>query len=79
MNENEEQAYMRGSRAAWLVMLRECLRQLGYESPESQQAHWIIEREETIAQLRRLCAQHGDNEWDEKLHLADVIDKHLDL
>lgn len=77
MNEAEEQAYVRGQRAIWLRLLSECLRNLGYESPEAQQAGWITEREEAIAQLRDVCTHHGDNDWDETLHLADIIDKHL--
>ena len=27
--------------------------------------------------LRRLCADHGDNDWPDNLHLADALDKHL--
>lgn len=41
-----------------------------------QQAH-KAERKETIMVLRILCKYFGDNDWDENLHLADIIDKHL--
>ena len=34
-------------------------------------------RAETIALLRDLCAQTGDNDWPDDLHPADVIEKHL--
>ena len=37
----------------------------------------IVEREETVAQLRSLCAEYGDNDWPNNLHLGDVVDKHL--
>ena len=77
MNDQEEAAYMRGQRAIWLRLLSECLRNLGYESSEAKQAGWITEREEAIAILRDICTHHGDNEWNESLHLADIIDKHL--
>lgn len=48
---------------------------LGYENVTEQA--WIAEREAAIAALRRLCAAHGDNDWPESLHLADIIEKHL--
>lgn len=35
------------------------------------------ERDETIAMLRHVCEEHGDNDWPDNLHLADVIEKHL--
>jgi hypothetical protein len=77
VNEAEELAYLRGQRATWSGLLQRCLRELGYDSPEAIAARWVVEREEAIAALRTVCAEHGDNDWDEKLHLADVIDKHL--
>lgn len=40
-------------------------------------AAWILEREATVAQLRQVCDDFGDNEWPDGLHLADVIEKHL--
>ncbi len=79
MNEQEEAVYQLGSRAAWITMLRECLRHLGHEATAAAHAGWIIERAETIQALRQLCAEHGDNDWPDDLHLADVINKHLDL
>lgn len=74
MNESD---YLRGKRAALTGILRHLLRELGYDSKEAEKTRWIIEREEAIAQLRDLCGEVGDNEWDESLHLADVIEKHL--
>ena len=72
-----EQDYTQGSRRAWLTMLTECVRHLGYETSEAKAAAWIVEREETVQRLRAVCAEHGDNDWDEDLHLTDVIEKHL--
>jgi len=77
LNENEELDYIRGSRAAWSCMLQECLSNLGYDNPEAQKASWVLEREAAIAQLRDLCSEFGDNDWDEELHLADIVEKHL--
>lgn len=73
---DEELAYENGSRMAWLSMFRECLRHLQGE-PEARAMMWVSERTEAIAALRRVCGEYGDNDWDENLHLADIIEKHL--
>jgi hypothetical protein len=72
-----ERVWIRGHRAAWTSVLQRCLMELGYEDTEATRAKWILEREATVAALRSVCADHGDNDWDEHLHLADVIEKHL--
>lgn len=73
----EETAYIQGSRSAWRAILSEAIKNLGYESPEAKASSWISEREAAIAQLRQACGDHGDNDWTENLHLADIIEKHL--
>jgi len=35
------------------------------------------ERRDVINALRQLCADFGDNDWPDNLHLGDVIEKHL--
>ena len=35
------------------------------------------ERLEAVAALRRICSEHGDNDWSDDLNLSDVIEKHL--
>jgi post-segregation antitoxin (ccd killing protein) len=77
MNQKEERAYLEGKRAAWLRMLQEVLTGLGHDSKESSETSWLLERQEAIAALRRVCGKHGDNDWPDDLSLADVIDKHL--
>jgi hypothetical protein len=77
MTAEEERAYVEGSRAAWLSMLRECLKQLGHDDTDAARVRWIAEREQTVAVLRTVCRTHGDNEWEDGCHLADVVDKHL--
>ncbi len=74
---DEKEAYEQGSRMAWTVIMRTCLKYLGCDDPEGQKATWVIERAETVAMLRRVCERYGDNDWSEGLHLADVIEKHL--
>lgn len=75
MNDNEDRAYQDGNRAAWREMLALCLHSLGYEA--TTEARVVAEREAALVVLRDLCEQHGDNEWDNELHLADIIEKHL--
>jgi hypothetical protein len=77
MDESEEQAYLRGQRAVYLELLQTAMRALGYDDPQVQLAKWISEREQAIMALREKCEEHGDNEWDDDLHLADIINKHL--
>ena len=77
MTINEEMAYEQGSRAAWQQLLSLALQNLGYDSPEANASRWAAEREAAIQSLRSLCREHGDNEWDESLHLQDIIEKHL--
>lgn len=35
------------------------------------------ERVAAVAMLRLECAEYGDNDWPDTLHLADIIEKHL--
>ena len=77
LNDNQEQKYIQGSRAAWRQMLQLSLANLGYPDQEVQKTSWILEREGIIAQLRDVCDSFGDNDWDDTLNLGDVIEKHL--
>lgn len=70
-----EAAYDEGGKAAWRTLLRTAMRELGAETPDA--ARLALERAEAIAALRRICSHHGDNDWPDNLHLADVIEKHL--
>lgn len=72
-----EKDYESGNRAALTSMLRHCLRELGYEGDEAERSKWILERESAIATLRHVCAEIGDNDWPDDLHLSDIIEKHL--
>lgn len=44
---------------------------------ELQSKNLTEEREETIKMLRIICKDHGDLDWQDNLHLTDIIDKHL--
>ena len=55
--------------------LRECWAEL---NPANKgKANWFLERHEVLEMLRQVCEEHGDNDWPDDLHLADVIEKHL--
>lgn len=75
--EAHERTWIAGQRSALTSMLSKVLGELGYQDTEATRAKWIVEREQTIARLREACADWGDNDWTETLHLRDVIDKHL--
>jgi truncated hemoglobin YjbI len=73
----DETEYTRGQRAAWLTILAEAVRQLGIKDTAAAHAAWMQERSDAVAALRRLCGEHGDNDWPDEMHLGDVIEKHL--
>lgn len=77
MNDSEETAYGQGYRQALSGILSTCLRELGYEDTEATRCEWVIERESTVSALRNICRDWGDNDWDDDLSLADVVEKHL--
>lgn len=69
--------YEEGERMAWRSMLSNCCRNLGHDDLEAKKAAWIAEKEAVISTLREICEEHGDNDWEDNLHLSDVIEKHL--
>jgi hypothetical protein len=77
-----EKGYTQGQRSAYKTLLLDCLRGLGRE-PKTERdcaeklAVLVVEREETISLLRRLCQDFGDNNWEGDLRLVDIIKKHL--
>jgi hypothetical protein len=72
-----EAGYIEGKRRAYIDLLHLAAKGLGYEDPLAEAASLITEREEAIVILREVCEEHGDNDWSEDLHLADIIEKHL--
>lgn len=81
-NAARELGFQAGTRMAALRMLRTALADLSLTA-ETDDAKTIalgilaVERAEAIATLRRLCTEHGDNDWPDNLSLADIIEKHL--
>ena len=75
MNAKEEKAYIRGRKSAFRSLLGECAREL--DKKDLRLAGSLSELHDAREALRRVCKDHGDNDWDDMLSLADVIDKHL--
>ena len=75
MDEKEEAAYIEGRKSAYRSQLGTILRELHGEDLTLERM--IAERADAIATLRRICRDHGDNDWPDDLHLSDIIDKHL--
>lgn len=69
----DERAFISGQQCAYREMLGVCLR--GIDAPPTERLQ--LERSAAVAMLRSVCAEHGDNDWPDNLHLADVIEKHL--
>ena len=69
--------YIKGEKQATMAMLQLCCTFLGYDDIDAQKRAWILEREGALIALRNICDEYGDNDWSDKLSLADIIDKHL--
>lgn len=75
-----DQAYIDGKRLSLSYLLGHIVGELGYDrelTAEERVARLVSEREQIVAKLRDLCADFGDNDWPNSLHLGDVIEKHL--
>lgn len=81
-DEEVEQAYVRGRQAGWRAILGEAIGHV-VSDEESGLAHSVMAAKlakrlsEAREALRIVCAEFGDNDWSDDLHLADVIEKHL--
>lgn len=69
----KERAYEEGFQAAMRVVLAAIVNRM----PDGSTDRWRLERGQTIAALREVCEDFGDNNWTDDLHLADVVEKHL--
>ena len=68
-----EKDYMIGQKRAFLKMHQFCLNEL----PLKKRKEFAMERAQTILYLRSICGDYGDNDWEDDLHLEDIIEKHL--
>ena len=72
-----DQGYVDGRRTALLRVIDRILLDYEIDTKTTRRARLEIERAETVSALRRLCEEHGDNDWPDDLHLGDVIEKHV--
>lgn len=72
---SNEKTYMHGYNAAMRSVLGFAIKELGYENVTLESA--LTQLADTRIALRSVCAEFGDNDWPDELHLADVIEKHL--
>ncbi|HMJ86923.1 MAG TPA: hypothetical protein VK504_27280 [Vicinamibacterales bacterium] len=79
--ERDERKWVEGEQAAYRSMLSHCLQGLTtYDqnaTPEVRATRLELLHSETIAALRAVCDEFGDNEWYDNLHPRDIIEKHL--
>ena len=77
-----ERGYIEGRRFTLVQVLTHALVELkSFSKPEDDPliklAALVKEREETVSKLREVCGEFGDNDWEENLHLGDVVECHL--
>jgi len=75
-----ERGYIEGRRMILRRLIAQCAAELGYgdmKDPLAKIASLIADREDTRSALRSVCEFYGDNEWEDNLSLADVVEKHL--
>lgn len=76
----DEQSYEIGRNRAYITVMMDCARALGFDGIEAlnvARVAWIKERQTAVTALRDLCEKFGDNDWPDNLDLGDVIEKHL--
>jgi len=77
--EKKKQSWVDGSTEAYRAILMECARNLGVDDPLTKAAALVAERRDALVALRSLCERFDlPSEWSDNLHLADVIEKHVE-
>lgn len=82
LQREHELGYVEGVRRAYLTQLKNALAGALGTGPMTEEpliaiATLVSERAETIATLRRLLHELGDDDWPDALHLSDIIEKRL--
>lgn len=72
----KEAAYIQGQQAVWRSLIQQGLSKL--EGNEYTRSELLLERAEAINALKTLCEEFNlPIAWDDSLHLADIIEKHI--
>lgn len=73
----KENSYLEGQRAIAISLIKSLIIYL-YEGEDIKMSILLqMERSEAISKLRQICEIVGDNDWEDDLHLVDILDKHL--
>jgi len=75
IEEIKDVAFGDGTRAVWMGILGQAMRELGMTGQSVQSLSY--ERAGIVSALRDICDSFGDNDWTESDHLKDVIENHL--
>lgn len=75
MIEEFERGHQQGETSAWTEIALIAINKLHVD--DKAYAGLVVWKSQTIAALRRLCDEFGDNEWPDTLHPADVLKNHL--
>lgn len=71
-----EERYAQGQHMMALSIIQTCTMYL-HNSSELTIVQLRMERARAIETLRYVCEAFGDNDWEDNLHLSDIIEKHL--
>lgn len=74
--ESHDNAYIAGQRAAYVCIMQDCAKEIGYADPLGKASELIEEREQVRAALRRVCASYGIA-FDERTNTLDALDELL--
>ncbi len=73
----DERSYQQGSQGVWQQLLSLALQNLSGTGEHLSRTEMMQERTMVVQTLRSICEEYGDNDWDDDLHLTDVLNKHL--
>lgn len=76
VTESHESAYIAGQRSAYVRIMQDCAREIGYVDPLGRASALIEEREQVRAALRRVCPEYGIA-FDERTNTLDALDELL--
>lgn len=72
-----EEAYMRGRKEMAMSIVRRLMPDLELAGDAATCAALSIQIVDAKSMLRTICDSHGDNDWEDDLHLVDILGKHL--
>lgn len=76
LDEIKSDAFTDGQRSVWRSLVQQGLCHL--EGNEKTRTELLAERADAIRELKSLCEELGlPIEWEDDLHMADIIEKHI--